>query len=65
MQPWYRLTMEPQAVTYRLAQDVYERLRTEAFERHIPQNAIVDEALREHFRMAATGPSESEAGPDA
>jgi predicted HicB family RNase H-like nuclease len=43
------MTAEPHQMTVRLPEPVYERLRREAFERRVPMNEIIVEALREHM----------------
>lgn len=48
---WYRGVMvdESHPMTIRLSDARYERLRREAYERHIPMNTIINEALDGHF----------------
>jgi predicted DNA-binding protein len=41
--------METQAMTLRLPKELYERLRLEAFEKHISQAEIIREALTERY----------------
>lgn len=38
--------------TYRLPSEVYEALRTSAFERRVPMNQIVIEAMRAYLDVA-------------
>jgi hypothetical protein len=36
-------------MTFRITEAAYERLRREAFERRVPQQALVDQALDQFF----------------
>lgn len=44
-----------QALTARLPRDLYERLRRASYERHVPQNTILCEALAEHLDRSEAG----------
>jgi hypothetical protein len=37
------------SMTFRITEAAYERLRREAFERRVPQQALVDQALDQFF----------------
>ena len=43
------MTEDTRAITVRLTEGRYERLRREAYERHVPMSEIINEALDGHF----------------
>ena len=43
------MTQDARAITIRLTEGRYERLRREAYERHVPMSKIINEALDQHF----------------
>jgi hypothetical protein len=54
---WYDAIMETQALTIRMPEDLYEKLRRAAFDARVPMNALINEGieLRLAELKAATG----------
>ena len=44
--------METQTMSIRLPKDLYEQLRRAAFDRRVPMNAIITEAVRDELGKA-------------
>ena len=57
LQPRYRGCMTAKAVTFRLPEDLHERLRREAFETRRPMNELVIEALAARYSLLESGGS--------
>lgn len=50
------MTMETQAMTVRLPQELYERLRREAFEKRVSQNSIIIDAIEKRLENDGKDP---------